>query len=132
MILVRGTISFPSADCKSALQPTAAVGASGSHTRTHRSVFEAGHSPPSTARQRMTGVISPPSHVSLCHASAMLTNLRLSYITGGFIWFLDLVLSIVRRQKLLTNGCISDHGTQHVAAQTQLNSGLISNLSSDI
>ena len=101
---------------------------SGCQRLTHRSVFEAGHSPPSTARQRMTGVMSPRSHVPLCHASEVLTNLRLSYITRGFIWFLDLVLSILRRKKLLINGCVSDHRTQHMAAQTQLDSGLVLNL----
>jgi len=74
----------------------------------------------------MTGVISPLSHVSLCQASEVLRNLRLSYITRRFIWFLDLVLSILK------NGCVFDYRTEHVAVQTQLDSGFILNLSSDL
>jgi hypothetical protein len=37
-----------------------------------------------------------------------------------------------KEEKPLINGRDSDHRTQHVAAQTQLDSGLILNLSSDL
>jgi hypothetical protein len=37
-----------------------------------------------------------------------------------------------KEEKVCDNGCVSDQRTQHVAAQTQLDSGLILNLSSDI
>jgi hypothetical protein len=37
-----------------------------------------------------------------------------------------------KEEKAFDNGSVSDHRTQHVAAQTQLDSGLILNLSSDI
>ena len=43
--------------------------------RTNRTVFEADLPPPSRTRQRMTGVMSPPSHVLLCHSSEVLTDL---------------------------------------------------------
>jgi hypothetical protein len=81
-----------------------------------------------TAYTRM----SPLSHVPLCHESQVLRNLRLSYITRRFIWFLDLELRILKRKEPLINGCVSDHRTQHVAAQFQLDSGPILNLSSDL
>jgi len=41
------------------------------------------------------------SHVPLCHASEVLTNLRLPYITLRFVWLLDLVLGTLKKKKPL-------------------------------
>lgn len=68
--------------------------------RTNRMVFETDLSPPSGTRQRMTGVMSPQSHVPLCHSSEVLTDLWLSCITRRNIGFLNPVSSIVKTSSL--------------------------------